>query len=309
GTNYFTVQEAFAALAREGLIGSRPRTGTMVLRQRPIPTTVAVYFGGNITQGNSFYYALNSTIFRELEQQGLEPRLFIDSRKEEECDTACPHLERAIARHEIHGVIGLMLTPQRVQWLNRLEVPSMHFASGDHPNRVTLDRKRLYRDGIDQLKRRGCQRIAVLPHPSSLGGAYVDLFRLASDVQEVELLGSEDYRILKNYETQAEFAYVTFRERWKKGKVPDGLLIYPDVCAQGVISAILELQIRVPEELKLVLHMNDEMSYHCPLKVDWIQTKVRSLASAMIGNLNSLMKGEEVAVLELPLEIVEGYPR
>jgi DNA-binding LacI/PurR family transcriptional regulator len=73
-----------------------------------------------------------------------------------------------------------------------------------------------------------------------------------------------------------------------------------------VVSAIVEKKVRVPQELKLVLHRNVEAPYMVPFSCDWMEIKVVELAQAMFRVLDRQWRGEDSGPEEVHFRLVKG---
>jgi DNA-binding LacI/PurR family transcriptional regulator len=78
---------------------------------------------------------------------------------------------------------------------------------------------------------------------------------------------------------------------WAQPERPDGLIVYPDMTARGVVLALLELQVKVPAELKLVLHRNQNVEFLCPLAADWVITREKDVAKALLQQIKDRFGG------------------
>ena len=308
GTNYFTVQAALTPLVGEGLIERRPRHGTVVIRNSLQFTSVGIYFGAEISQdGSSFYPGLYDCLFKKLQAAGIEARLFIDSRRLEQQGETCPHILKAIQNHEIQGVLGGMLLPEHNQWLNELPVPVSLMTTAHFANSVKSDNRQMVRAALRQLADRGCKTVEMLPHRRFHGVEYGRICEEEALAAGVELLDGMEQTAWDFYPTKADYGYQVFKNRWHAGKHPDALMVYPDPFIPGVITAILEAGIHVPEELKLIFSGNRELPMHCPLSVDWLMASISEMADAMIGQLQAQLRGAKQEETWITSSVVQGY--
>ena len=54
------------------------------------------------------------------------------------------------------------------------------------------------------------------------------------------------------------FGYESMKTLWSPGPRPDGLFIFSHSAVRGSLTALLEIGVNIPEELKLVAHGNIE---------------------------------------------------
>lgn len=90
-----------------------------------------------------------------------------------------------------------------------------------------------------------------------------------------------------------------FREIWRGTEKPDGLLVTDDVLAQDVTVAILELGIRVPEQLMVVTHANRGSGVWFPFPVAKVEFDPDAQAQAIADMTVKRLRGE--AVPEAPV--------
>ena len=77
----------------------------------------------------------------------------------------------------------------------------------------------------------------------------------------------------------------------------------------GVITAILERRLNIPQELKVVFHANDLMPYACPFPATFLKTEVGRYADALIEMVRTQFEGGEVNPVQIPVSVVrEGTP-
>lgn len=66
---------------------------------------------------------------------------------------------------------------------------------------------------------------------------------------------------------------------------PDLLIVMPDSAVQGAIQAVLELGIRVPEDLRLLLHRNLGLEYFCSLPADYWDIDLNQVADDFVHDI------------------------
>ena len=91
---------------------------------------------------------------------------------------------------------------------------------------------------------------------------------------------------------QEHFGYKQFMKLWSQPEKPKGLLVFTDIIARGVIMAIREKQVRVPEELKLALHKNELSDLFCPMPATFVVSSERETARALIEQVQKQFRGE-----------------
>ena len=72
----------------------------------------------------------------------------------------------------------------------------------------------------------------------------------------------------------------------------------------GVIMALQAQQVRVPEDLKLVLHKNEAIDLLCPVPATFAVSSERAVARALIEQVQKQFRGEPVEPMSLPFRLL-----
>ena len=292
-TNYFTVQSALTPLANEGLIERTPRRGTFVRARLARLSSVGCYFGDNLwneTEG-AFYQKAYGAIQDLTRERNIRSELFIDNRASGDQISPLPELAKAVQNREVQGVVGMMLTPADAVWLQQLQIPvAILHGTGIHSNDVEM-----YSLVLDRLKADGCKTVGFISRVLEPGNS---LFRKMAEERGLKSDPAWCPLVPRGWSKGAErFAYQAFKEIWAHQERPDGLYVEADWDCRGAITAILELGVRVPENLKLVLYRNSSVSYVCPWRVPAIVLDTREVVTAFIDHLENQHCNQS---LELP---------
>lgn len=304
-TNYFTVQNALVPLTNEGLIESSPRNGTFVRGSKIICNSVGLYFGTQFWRSFSdgFYSTLFGILSERLDELGIKSHLWIDHRPAAEQSTPWAPLLKAVDRREVQGVIATMVTGHDVAWLEQLAVPlALAWGWGEgNPATVSNDLGQMIAASIRRLREQNCKTVGLIANERKLA----DLFR--REAKKAGVATSEEWIRLPLKAGASEAAgSLLFTELWSQKKRPDGLLVFPDVMARGVMVAMLEKQVRLPRDLKAIFHTNAEMAFYCPLSVEWIVTHATRLADTLITSIQRQVAGEGPKPVLIPLELMSS---
>ena len=71
-----------------------------------------------------------------------------------------------------------------------------------------------------------------------------------------------------------------------------------------MISAVLERQVRVPAELKLVMHKNESVALLCPVPATWLVSSERAIAKALLAQVQRQLRGERCEPIAIPFHPV-----
>lgn len=314
GTSVFTIQTALAPLERDGLVNRTPRRGTYVQHAGNRLATVGIYFGADFWQqsNKAFYRQLERELAAEFSQEKIRSRMWVDSRPVNSQAEPLKELETAVANKELQGLIGLVLNPNDMQWLSRLNVPITIIGTAPLASRVGQDFRQMLGDAMDALKAQGCRSVGFIfprpvwgpeesDHADDIVGVFRDFVNQAADrglkIQSEWTCAPSECIPDEEFE---EFGYRACRSMLQRQDRPDGLIIYPDIAVRGATIAILESGVKVPSELKLALHQNEGGRTICPLPATWMISSEREFARALIRQLKALFEGREVQPIFLP---------
>ncbi len=308
GTHPPAVQAAMTALVKEGLVLRLMGRGTFVREKTTGLRQVALYISGNrwAGQANTFVGHLMHILEYTLREQQIRAQPWISQRPSTLAAQPWEHLVSAAKRREIQGVIVADLDPQEAPWLLKLPVPVVLMASELLPNRVTLPWDVGIRESIAHLAGCGCQSIGLITVLSRLTtDASGDKAESVKFFEHFGQLAKDHGLKLRDSWIQsppvelpekaaARFGYDSFHQLWNQPEKPDALFVYTDVAAQGVLMALGQRQVRVPDELRLVLHRNTEIGLFCPVQASFIDVSIQMVAAAMVDLLQRLYRGESV---------------
>jgi DNA-binding LacI/PurR family transcriptional regulator len=287
GTSVFTVQTALTRLANEGLLDRQDRRGTFVTGDRPELSVVALYFNRPFYCGDLVFY---STLARELEAQyhsiGIKVRIWMDDRPELDQCSALPSLRKAVERREVQAVIAPLISKENIVWLKALSVPvALPHGNESSPYSMPGTSRDLLRISLDCLVQQGCKSLGVISglclRADGEHQLEVDFYRDLLDIaHDVGLEIQDDWLHFPKEFTHmhVNFGYDRFLEFWKMEHKPDGLFVFPDFVASGVVMGALECRVDVPKDLKLVLYANDQIPYPCPLSAKFVVQNVSHYA-------------------------------
>lgn len=319
-TSYFTVQTALTPLVQEGLLDRKPRVGTVVHGHTARLTSAGVYFGRDFWTGGAmaFYRKLYATVQAQLAEEHIACRPWIDARPPADQAEPLPQMVRDIENGKAQCVIVHICNRAEHPWLQRLPVPKVFLSSYRTRNRVVADLRQMIQISLAQLKAQGCRTvglISVIPRDEGQGtlrgSDHARFYDDFSDAARRQGLAVDPAWIragspgMPDGEFEA-FGYEQFMELWRGAKRPRGLLVYPDVAARGVVTAILARGVRVPGDLELVLHRNEGLAFACPLPAHWVELSGTEISQALIRQAKRLVAGESIPSEIIPFRLVEG---
>lgn len=314
-----TVQAALAPLVREGLLLRRPRLGTVVRGTTAALGRVALFQPATLPWSGPerFTHRLERTLSARFAAQGITTEVVIDPRPHDARETPLPNLLRLARSRQIDAVIVCETDPCVDRWLDLIPVPVVACSSGTHTHRVWFDLAQFAHAGVACLAARGCRTvglISMLPRPiptdlpPALHGRLLDGFIAAIAATGV---ATDDawIRVPPTHqdgtETKAErFGYEAIRAMWSGPTQPDGVLVFTDHAARGVLMGLHGFLGDGRPAPQLALHRNAEIGLFCPLPADFLDTRIELVADALIAQVIACHRGHPLKPELLPFTVV-----
>jgi DNA-binding transcriptional regulator YhcF (GntR family)/DNA-binding LacI/PurR family transcriptional regulator len=305
------VHKAMQALVKEGFLERRRPAGTFVRERVPLLARVGLYYGGSLSQpDHHFTRAVHEALRTELRQKGQTGKIWVDERPEDEWASPLPDLAAAARDRAVDAVVAPLVDARTVGWLAKLPLPVAVCGSGLLPNRVTSDFDQFVSLSLDGLQRQGCRSVGLIapmsPASEEPGGRphqYAEFFvRFVDTARDRGLELRTEWIVAPAHPDELRdrglsherYGYESGRRILGLSTRPAGLVVYDDVVARGVVTALLEQRVHVPDDLKLVLHKNEEVDLVCPFPAAFVVTRARDVALALIGMVERQFRGESV---------------
>jgi DNA-binding LacI/PurR family transcriptional regulator len=299
--SYGTVHTALQSLAKEGWLERLDGSGTFVTEFKNRFACAGIYHSIDIfaTEESAFSRALHTSLVKQLGALDKETQVFVDSRPEADQRTLLPALTDAIRLRRIQCLVAPTLNGIDAPSLARLRLPSAFTVNPTSPNQVIFDMKSMLRESVRQLANQGCRSAGLISHiipgnPTELMARFYEFFDEA--VREHGLATREEW-IRRPAQPTTEFeryGYRAFKALWHLPDRPEGVIVYPDLVARGVISAVLELGVReIPSRMKFVFHRNAFSRPLCPFPATWAVSDVERVAAELIKLIQHQFAGEK----------------
>lgn len=265
---------------------------------------ILIYVGSDPKRDPSmFFLNLLWLLMSKGQARGWDMVPLIETREQPMAVVRPSELGRLSDQAPFDGIVSFMIFQQVTEWIAETGLPWMAFMDGEREHTVRLDYVGMVRDALGRLAELGCRSAGmIIPSP-----------HITSPILEHIDAAAEEFGITVNYEwilapreRQEEGGYRDMCSLWNLKSRPEGLVVFPDRTARGVVSAVLEKQIRVPEELRLVLHRNAESPYVVPLPCDWIEVSVSAIAEALLDGIQLQFDGQPCPFRVLPIGLVKG---
>ncbi len=310
-TSVFTIQTAMAPLVAEGLLERRRNLGTVVRHNPKVLTCAGIYAGRGLLDEweYAFYRKLSGELQRQLGGTQVEAKLFADMRSTPERLKPLPELVQAVESREIQALFVPLCDHRTTPWLHQLPVPKSFVTSNRALHSVCSDGDQMLELALTRLRDQGCRNIGMIsavPMPPNVGHPYFHMYEKFTDlISDLGLRTRDKWVVILDGDipSHERFGYDAFKQLWSQPEHPDGVFVFPDTSARGVMTATLELGVRVPDELKLVFHRNSGVDWHCPLAVDRVESDTTQWAAEMITQVRKQMNGEDIAPVRLPFRL------
>ena len=309
GTDVPTLHRALTDLVCEGLITRTPRIGTHVAQWEKGLLRLGIYHSRNIfVRGGSIAHrVLEAEVQKAASALKISVQVWTDPRPAARQGKPLPAVDYAARERIIQALISTDGDETHRKWLHKLPVPVAMLADGA-ANPISFDLPHFFEVAASALASQGCRSAAFLS-PFEADSRCAGYFRAACEraglaTRPEWIDGSPDFQT--NGQAQAGIAYQGFKRLWRQAARADGLVVYPDVFSPGVVMAILEGQVRVPRDLKVVMHRYAEIRFFCPFAATFVTSSLAEAARAMINQLDTILKGREPKRVLLRHELVRN---
>ena len=307
GTNYFTVHTALTTLTNEGLIESTQRLGTFIRNRAEKLERVGIYYGDGLIAKErlGYYRRLNTELLQLFAQKKIEARVFIDSRSAKKQHEILPELEEAVTNHEIDALLAPLINRVDIRWLSHLSLPKAFLSAGDYnQSSIKPNYESMMDLALGAMRKQGAASIGVICpfHAGKVvtAGVESDVHRLFLDAFH-KAAAAHALTVKRNWvlvpesytEMQDIFGYRAMHKLWAQKTRPDALFVYPESVAQGVMLAILKLNISVPQALRLILHRSKASEVLCPIACSCVLNDDREVAEGMLKTIEDLFANKK----------------
>lgn len=309
GTDVPTLHRALTELVCEGLITRTPRIGTHVAQWEKGLLRLGVYHSRNVVAnfGAIAHRVLEAEIQKAASALKISVQVWTDPRPASKQGVVLPVIDYAARERIIQALVSTDCDEVHRKWLQKLPVPIA--GMGDvAPALISFDHDDFFAKAAEVLAKQGCKTAALL-YPEAPGDYWTSKFKAACDKSGIATRPEWSYGLAAldlQAHTPDAVGYEAFCRLWKQSPRPDGLVVYPDIFSQGITMAILEKNVRVPQELKVVFHRNAEIKLFCPFEATFVTAHMSEAARAMINQLDTILKGREPKRVLLQHEVIKN---
>jgi len=308
GCGIFAVQRAMSALEREGLVERRQRLGSFVKGSRPRLSKAAIYFDTDFWRlgGMDFYRLLCGELQLAMDAEGVEHRVFLDRQTGVMRRHFPKELLKAARSGEIQAVVALLLSNVSQEAFKELGVPVVRLSSLGSGN-VDFDMDGMLSLSGRSLAAQGARSVGMLSSVSGAEGLLLQE-RFSNAARREGLRPSSLDELVPASSVNScdleSFGYSSFMRLQKSGRRPDGILVYPDIMAKGLAMAVLESGVKVPRDLKLVIHENEGNPIFRPFQAATVASSSAAVAKALLDQARSLCAGANPGVQKIPYKLL-----
>ncbi|MDD5706914.1 MAG: GntR family transcriptional regulator [Kiritimatiellae bacterium] len=312
GVSRTPLNDALNVLVTEGLIERKQGSGTYVCNRQRTPLIAILGNIDTIVVPYGYYYR---TLIQAIRQQasagGYHAVLSIGHGDTTEAFAESIHLlDESIAR-QVMGVISVVaMGPLEAQFLQR-HIPCVSIVSivprGQHC--VVWNYERMARLGIQRLRTAGFNRFAVFYRTHDGGRSQ----QVLDQAVETWLRGSglepeQAPRVAVPLDVTMRRGAEAFKQLWQSPNRPRAIFFLDDGLCEETLPGILELGVRVPEDLAIVTHSNAGRCFNFPVPLTMVEYDPAEGARVAWTMLQQLMGGKPPPepVVEIGPVIREG---
>jgi DNA-binding LacI/PurR family transcriptional regulator len=300
-TSYPNVHYGLSTLVKEGLISRDRKTGTIVNQREPQIKCVVIYTSNTTLDDlGPFQHSLIDLISRKLDNLGITPRLVIDNATH----FGLTQIEDWARKGIIQGVV----MPRDYQdetiksTIRKLPIP---VAFPGKRNSVRIDMRNLIDLAVNGLKNQGCKTVGTISTIKRFdnNGTEAEFYTRFKKKAEKSGMKCEyswiktpdpNNEYLKTSEMAMNYAFLACEQLLLLPNRPDGLFIFSDSLIAGTLLAIMKTGLSIPNDVKLVFHLNDEISIPIFKPCVIVGLSIAKVAEALINEITACFKGDKI---------------
>ncbi len=261
GVSAVTLRRAIGELEREGIIERRQGSGTYYLGDSPVQRKhVAVVLGVDETSANlsPYFPKMVREIRKALGRLGIASRPYHGDLPLgiEATGIHCPDFFDDVRLGRISGMISFF-TYREPGWVSLLRKHNIPFID-PLETRTIFPRSNFLPWAIDLADRHGRRKVAAVTWESPTDGVNPFTRELTALAEKHKIGLERSWLDASVNGWEPGMGWERFRDIWRSAKEkPDMLIVGDDMVFSDVQHAILELGIRVPEDLLVVVRGSD----------------------------------------------------
>ncbi len=291
-TGIGAVQMAVNALAQEGFVTRRRKLGTIVCGNDLVISHAGIYFDQRMwaQAGFGFHRSLYLALQSELAATGTRVRLLVDLVAPQPGQLMASEFRQMVRDRGIQALaVPLWPGGAALDGFAALGIPFSIYGSFGAPHHVWHDWTSMFAHAAAYLRRMGRRRAGLITSVPAKFTGFFDAFRAAAAAEGLDtdplwtVRPEADGAVAEGSFDQ--FGYDGFGRLWDGPSRPDGLIVFPDSMAKGVLFAACRRGVDIPGDLALVVHQNEEDGEFLPVEAGVVLTGAARVARAMVGQL------------------------
>jgi len=316
--NVGTINKAIHELAREGLVERRVGSGTKVIPQQIVKPAVGIYFGDLVLDGsrqNAIYGKLDHALQELIAAADRSVRHYVDMRIAAFQGEPLPELMDDIRSSRLTSLVVARASYAEYEWLSRLPVPVVGNSVNFGGTSVHYDMRDAAKRATKHLVSAGCERIALVC-PTPPGGSHTDspLWLGVNDALAGTGLEGTAIRADTSVKPSSpgeripdeQRGRAAFERLWEADERPDGVVVFTDVMAVGVIQAASEMGVAVGSDVRVVPFTNAEHLWPELESLPQMQLSMKKVAKALLDLAERLERGEVAGDENVKLTFRDG---
>ena len=288
-----TLQQVINKLKRDGFVFSSGRRGTYISQRPPHLFRYGIVFPAVERESNRFWTALKNECAR------ISAGRVIDIVLYEDVDE---HVDNAVYQELIYDIessrlAGLIFVsdPHRVVEAPHFEshsIPKVSIFESTRPDAYLVDTDDLsfLNKSLDWMKKRNRSRIAVISHPDQ---QVLEEFQGAVSKRGLKTNPYWSIPISLDHPETATYV-VGLLFSGSQEERPDGLIVADDNLVEYVQKALVGMDLRIPEDLEILVHCNWPWETPSVLPVSRLGYDVRQIMRKCVDTIDGLRAGQTI---------------
>lgn len=172
---------------------------------------------------------------------------------------------------------------------------------------VVLDYAQMTEQAVRTLKSHGYEDFMLFCEPTRKFSRDRVVFQLETELARLQRWAvdfNEDRMFTVDTTDGFNSVYDGFKEMWSRPNRPRAIFFYDDSFFDIASRAILELGIRVPEELAILTHANSYRQFHFPIPITRVGFSSDHVVDAAWSMCRKLISGEP---MDAPVEFIPAF--
>jgi len=312
GVGCQTVKGVMSRLAHEGVLDRTQRLGTYLSKKNHV-SNIGILTRADLlmTPRTGFHAWLLARLMQQIENNGYHSIISGASSVGYETEDIALKARHALMTGGVLGVLSLGSMGLLQNILQKSGIPSLSVCPGITTDKyaVILDYESLLQVGTQELKKHGYDDFVLMYSDVPYLERHIEQ-TLYHDKLRRNAVGGDLSRLWScPFSHTYKYAYDAFKDYWLRGKRPRAIFFYEDAVFDIASRAILELGIKVPEELALITAGNKGDEYYFNVPITAVEFDVDEIAKMAWQMLDKLIAGAslENTMVKTSCRIKQGH--